>query len=199
MPHSPTERFGMVVFASQRDRPPYSIFKTHTFAAFVDHGTSSIPPSQVIISWLPADGRVGLGLFPEPGKPFSLQDSFDWTFGVGPYEGGMALSAWHAVAIKEELFDSAKHRVQQMAADRYQYYFFGMQEFRRAVNCTHALSNLDLVPRHLLDPVHPGEAIRESPPGRVLPPTRPLDPGRGGVEGFAATRPRGLSSRVVNS
>ncbi len=131
------ESFGMVVFASQwRELPEMRPGKTHTFAAFV-HEKLDGNMESYIISWLPSDGQIDG--FLQVGRNFSLQESLDWST-----KGGMAVFAWHAYEIKETLFTSVLRRIRDLESGNYGYYFLGMGG--RDINCTHALSDLDILP-----------------------------------------------------
>jgi len=131
------ETFGMVVMASEwPNNPELHPVKTHTFAAFVHEK----PDGQMechLISWLPKSGIIDG--FLQIGTNYCLEDSLYWSF-----DGGMAVYAWHAYEIKCVLFESALRRINALRAGDYRYFFFGTGP--RNLNCTHALSGLDILP-----------------------------------------------------
>jgi hypothetical protein len=131
------ESYAMVVFASQwPDHPELRPAKTHSFAAFIQEKPDGTMETH-IISWLPRSGIIDG--FLQIGANYSLPDTLDWSF-----TGGMAVYAWHPYEIKDVLFNSALTRIADLESGHYRYYFLGMGG--RNINCTHALSDLDILP-----------------------------------------------------
>jgi hypothetical protein len=74
------------------------------------------------------------------GRVYSLEESFEWI-----NRNQMNIHAWKPVDITTEFFHSAARRHWLLTSGAAAYFFLGMYPFPKGWNCTHALSDLDIV------------------------------------------------------
>lgn len=140
----------MIVFAAQppSNRPRHA----HSFATFVAASEGRVS-AQTSISWLPKTMVIRLFARPQPGTNFDIRTTIDWVLKTKDSR----VSAWGAVRIHEELYDSALRR----AADLSENYSYQAVDFdfglANVTNCIHALSDLDLFPSPLSTNLARGE------------------------------------------
>jgi hypothetical protein len=143
------DRYYILMFASQAPGNPPE--ESHTFAVFVretPHSpTSSSFGGDRIISWLPDSLPIKPFGSPVKGRGYSLKETLTWALGIGKVWG------WGAFEIKQELYDKATRRVDQLESGSVKYVMiddaFGSRP-NRATNCIHALSDLGITPYLLL-------------------------------------------------
>jgi hypothetical protein len=135
------ERYYLIVFANQgaaRD-PRFA----HTFATFVRARSSASSGNQVLevhtISWMPASQRTAIfRLFPEPGALYDLQLSLAWAYSVHA-----TVSTWGPYEIEKELYKRAVAQGRRLRAGGVQFKTVDGRFRPNALNCVHAVSDID--------------------------------------------------------
>jgi hypothetical protein len=137
-----TDSYYMAIFASQRD--PNQPRFAHTFATFVkvssQDRSSKEPLHAVTLSWMPATMNVVLlTRQPEPGRNLDLATSL-----AAAQRVGARVAMWGPYRIKKELYDRAVQQESRLKRGDVMYKAID-REFRPrvAVNCIHAISDLD--------------------------------------------------------
>jgi hypothetical protein len=138
----PSWRYYVTVLAYQSD--PKHPKTSHTFAVF---SKASGEPSQGgtveshTISWLPTSLDVDItNLKPEPGTNFGLTETLRMA-----RDQKLTVSAWGPFPIKQELYNLAVERVQELRSGKLKFVVLDLLLAERdsAVNCIHAVSDLD--------------------------------------------------------
>jgi hypothetical protein len=144
------DKYHMIMLASQAPRNPPD--KSHTFALFVREvpqrsGSSSAFKGDRIISWLPEALPIEPFGNPVTGKDYSVAATLSWALEIG------RVWAWGAYQIKQELYEKASRRADQLASGGVKYVMiddaFGSRP-NHATNCIHAASDLEITPYLLL-------------------------------------------------
>ncbi|MFO0946759.1 MAG: hypothetical protein U1D30_12570 [Planctomycetota bacterium] len=138
------ETYYMVLFASQT--PVWRKPKAHCFASFVrvpaagEDGEREEPEIHTI-SWYPAAGRCRVIHPPEEGVNSALDITIERC-----KKARMNLYKWGPVQIKKEFYDKAVLRASQLHAGELRWQALDKSTRRQgvAVNCIHALSDLDI-------------------------------------------------------
>jgi hypothetical protein len=149
--------FYMIIFAAQAE--PNEIRASHTFATFVKvSGPDRQSVQSHTISWLPATlDIVAWRTDAEPGKNLSLQDTLRWARTMGD-----RLFMWGPYQINPELYRRAVAREARLQGGALQYktvddrYRLGI-----AVNCIHAVSDIDVDSRVLDTGTERGETASQ--------------------------------------
>jgi hypothetical protein len=137
------DRFYMMIFASQA--APNIVRHSHTFAVFAKaSGRGQFPDDYQLeahtISWMPASRRIWpLRLGPVPGVNMNLADTFKWAEAEGKH-----VSMWGPFPVAQRLYDMAVSQETKLNQGKLQYLCIdGRFRQDRAVNCIHAVSDLD--------------------------------------------------------
>jgi hypothetical protein len=143
------DRYYMMIFASQS--APNVVRHSHTFAVFAKaFGRGQFPDDYQIeahtISWMPASGRIWpLRPGPVPGVNMSLADTFKWAEAEGKH-----ISMWGPFPVSPRLYDMAVSQETKLNQGKLQYQCIDTRyRAERAVNCIHAVSDLDLTQSRL--------------------------------------------------
>jgi hypothetical protein len=136
------ERYFLVMFGAQAE-PNLPRF-AHSFATFVKaSGNGQFPKDYKIetktISWLPAKLTVQpLLRTPVPGKNLDLAATLAWA------KAEARVTAWGPFEVKKELYDQAVKQIERLESGKLAYIALdGRSRGAGAVNCIHALSDLD--------------------------------------------------------
>ena len=73
-------------------------------------------------------------------QDYTLANTLRWA-----RDKGMMVYAWYPYLIQKPLFESAQRRFNELTPELHSYYFLGMGGWD--INCVHALSDLDMLPR----------------------------------------------------
>jgi len=117
----------------------------HSFAAFArlrrDGGRACLEADEAfVISWLPRKLEVTLMTESEPGVNFDLPATLKWAS-----ERGACTSAWGPFHVQEALYARAAERRAFLESDVPRFVILdAAYRPRQAINCIHAISDLDL-------------------------------------------------------
>lgn len=130
-------RYYVTVFSHQDGKN--TARNSHTWATFVQANGDEVENVQTI-SWGPANGNVVLLHKPERGRNRSLNESLNSAFARG-----LHVSQWGPFEIREELFQRAARKVQELESGRILYKVLD-KKFRPwvASNCFHAVADIDM-------------------------------------------------------
>jgi hypothetical protein len=136
------EKYYMVVFSAQA--APVRGRNAHTFATFVrvaDDAISDNGPKveRHTISWLPSTLQVRvLRRFPESGVNLGFQSTMDWA-----RRRDARVTAWGPVQIQKELYDRALRQIDRLNSGAIAYKAIDRRYRGEAVNCIHAVADID--------------------------------------------------------
>src|SRR5262245_43543326 len=148
-PTGSDDHYYMAIFGAQGqpNRPRFShTFATFVKAAHVDDFPKGAELEVHTISWMPATLEVApLRRKAEPGKNLDLNASLAWAKAVNSQ-----ITMWGPFAIKKELFEKAKARVQLLEGGKLGYIALDAgHRGNDASNCVHAVS--DILPEPTLE------------------------------------------------
>ncbi len=142
------ESYYLLVFAAQRN--PNWVRYTHTFGTFVKATGRGADPcgyrlESFTISWLPCSLEVHpWRLLSEPGIALDLPHTLAWA-----ERNGARVSLWGPYRIQRELYERGRVQLACLQAGRYEYKALDGFRRARAVDCIHALSDVDSDPGYL--------------------------------------------------
>jgi hypothetical protein len=139
----------------------------HSFAVFTKvSGNDKEKVENHTISWLPANADIKIvRLRPEAGKNFDLKTTLDMA-----RMRGLRVSVWGPFSIKKELYDLGLRRIAELDSGKFGFIALdGRDRGNGAMNCIHALSDLD--PRR--EPLETGTAHGEAASELVVEHLRP--------------------------
>jgi hypothetical protein len=135
------ERYFVVLFAA--DGPSGDARLSHSFgvfaaARFEPAKAEPVEISTFCISWMPASGTIRLLAPPEPGRNYTVAESFAWA-----QRQGLRTSVHGPFEIKKELHDLARAQYERLESGAVAYKCLDRRHRPEvAINCIHALADL---------------------------------------------------------
>ena len=137
------DRFALAIYAAQNGDVAIDQ-ASHDFAVFVrlpapEAEADGEAPEVVSISWLPA--RLPICVLcrePVPGRNYDLRETIEIERAAG-----LRVSQWGPYEIDQALFDDAVRQARHLASGAVRYVVWDRESRPQAINCIHAVSDVD--------------------------------------------------------